>query len=39
MNFANMPELQWTYGYYSSLLAMLIACVGLYVGFRRSGWL
>ena len=39
MNFANMPELQWTYGYYGSLLAMVLASVGLFVGFRRSGWL
>ena len=39
MNFANMPELQWTYGYCGSLLAMVLTCVGLFVGFRRSGWL
>ena len=39
MNFSNMPELQWTYGYYVSLAVMGLACVGLFVGFRRSGWL
>jgi magnesium transporter len=39
MNFANMPELEWRYGYYLSLAAMVLACAGLYVGFRRSGWL
>src|SRR5688572_17616829 len=39
MNFANMPELSWSYGYYASLAAMALACLGLYVGFRRSGWL
>jgi magnesium transporter len=39
MNFANMPELQWQYGYYGSLTAMAAACLGLYWGFKRSGWL
>jgi magnesium transporter len=39
MNFAHMPELQWAYGYYASLATMALACIGLYVGFRRSGWL
>jgi magnesium transporter len=39
MNFTNMPELQWTYGYYVSLAIMAIASIGLFFGFRRSGWL
>ena len=39
MNFQHMPELQWTYGYYFSLAAMILACAGLFLGFRRSGWL
>jgi magnesium transporter len=39
MNFANMPELAWSYGYYVSLAVMALACLGLFVGFRRSGWL
>lgn len=39
MNFSHMPELTWEYGYVASLAAMAVACVGLYVGFRRSGWL
>jgi magnesium transporter len=39
MNFNNMPELSWSYGYYVSLLVMILACAGLYVGFKRSGWL
>ena len=39
MNFANMPELAWKYGYYVSLITMGLACGGLYVGFKRSGWL
>lgn len=39
MNFANMPELTWRYGYYASLAAMAIAVGGLYAAFKRSGWL
>lgn len=39
MNFRNMPELQWAYGYPISLVTMALACAGLYLGFRRSGWL
>ena len=39
MNFSNIPELHWQYGYYGALGLMLVACAGLYVGFRRSGWL
>jgi len=39
MNFTNMPELAWSYGYYASLAVMAVASVGLFVGFRRSGWL
>jgi magnesium transporter len=39
MNFAHMPELELEYGYHFSLAAMALACGGLYLGFRRSGWL
>lgn len=39
MNFSHMPELRWEYGYYLALATMALACVGLYLGFRRSGWL
>jgi magnesium transporter len=39
MNFAHMPELDWTYGYYLALGAMAGACTALYLAFRRSGWL
>jgi magnesium transporter len=39
MNFAHMPELQWEYGYYVSLALMAVVCTGLWVGFKRSGWL
>jgi magnesium transporter len=39
MNFSNMPELTWRYGYYTSLAVMALAVGGLYVAFKRSGWL
>ena len=39
MNFKNMPELQWDYGYYAVIGGILIACVALYWWFRRAGWL
>ena len=39
MNFANMPELGWAHGYYLSLAVMALACAGMYVGFKRAGWL
>jgi magnesium transporter len=39
MNFDVMPELRWSYGYYASLVTMGLACAGLYIGFKRSGWL
>lgn len=38
MNFANMPELAWRYGYYVILVLMLVVCVSLYRMFRRKGW-
>ncbi len=39
MNFEHMPELQWAYGYYAVMGAMIVVCLGLWFGFRRSGWL
>ena len=39
MNFEGMPELLWRYGYVFSLVAMVVSCLGLYVGFKRSRWL
>ena len=39
MNFDHMPELNWSWGYPLALLVMLGICVGLYLGFRRNGWL
>lgn len=39
MNFKNMPELQWEYGYFTVIGVILIACGTLYWRFRRAGWL
>ena len=39
MNFENMPELHWRYGYFMALALMAALCLGLYRAFRRSGWL
>jgi magnesium transporter len=39
MNFDNMPELRWHYGYFILLGVMALACGVLYRAFRRSGWL
>jgi magnesium transporter len=39
MNFDNMPELRWKYGYPVVLGISLIASVILYRQFRKSGWL
>jgi magnesium transporter len=39
MNFAHMPELQWEYGYYGVVGVMAVICIGLFVRFKRSGWL
>jgi magnesium transporter len=39
MNFDNMPELHTRYGYYVVLAVIVLACVGLYVQFRRNNWL
>ncbi|MFE9766389.1 magnesium and cobalt transport protein CorA [Streptomyces sp. NPDC005808] len=39
MNFEHMPELGWTFGYPLVLGVIATACLVLYRGFRRSGWL
>jgi magnesium transporter len=39
MNFENMPETKWTFGYPVILMVMLASAIGLYRLFRRSGWL
>jgi magnesium transporter len=39
MNFKHLPELEWAFGYPLVLVVMALICLGLYRGFRRSGWL
>lgn len=39
MNFQNMPELSWHYGYFAVLGVIAAGCTGLYASFKRSGWL
>jgi len=39
MNFDNMPELHWHYGYPLVIAVILLVCSALYRGFKRSGWL
>lgn len=39
MNFDNMPELGWQWGYPTVLLVMVTICVFLYRTFRRNHWL
>lgn len=39
MNFDYLPELHWRYGYYAVWGAILTICGGLWLRFRRIGWL
>ncbi|NEY36860.1 magnesium transporter CorA [Streptomyces sp. PRKS01-65] len=39
MNFDHMPELGWRYGYAMVVGVIALACLVLYRGFRRNGWL
>lgn len=39
MNFEHMPELDWTLGYPFALLLMASVAGGLWVWFKKSGWL
>lgn len=39
MNFQNMPELAWHYGYFGVLGVIGLGCAGLYASFKKSGWL
>ena len=39
MNFENMPELKWEWGYPIILGGIAIVCLLLYRGFKRNGWL
>ena len=39
MNFKNIPEYDWQYGYYISLATMVGLDVLLYLWFRKIRWL
>jgi magnesium transporter len=39
MNFQDMPELHWKYGYPVALVIMISVCGYLYSRFKKSGWL
>jgi magnesium transporter len=39
MNFDNMPELTWRYGYFIILGVIATACMTLYRLFKHNGWL
>jgi len=39
MNFRNMPELHWAFGYPFALALMAVGCLVLYRVFKRVGWL
>ncbi|NUK80348.1 magnesium and cobalt transport protein CorA [Streptomyces lunaelactis] len=39
MNFAQMPELRWAFGYPFAVALMAIVCVSLYFIFKRRDWL
>ncbi len=39
MNFVNMPELNWYFGYPFALTLMVLLSIALFVAFKRRGWL
>ena len=39
MNFHNMPELTWHYGYYAVLAVIGVGCGTLFANFKRLNWL
>jgi magnesium transporter len=39
MNFENMPEIEWEFGYYSVLIVMVVMVVGMLTYFRRKKWI
>lgn len=38
MNFHNMPELSWKYGYFATLIIMFIIAMGMTWWFYKKGW-
>jgi magnesium transporter len=39
MNFREMPELKWAFGYPFAIALMAVVCATLYVAFKRRDWL
>ncbi len=39
MNFKNMPELDWAFGYPATIAAMAVINIVLFFRFRKAGWL
>ncbi len=39
MNFENMPELKWEYGYFMVLAVIATVCLALHRLFKHNGWL
>ena len=39
MNFKNMPEIEWEYGYFSVLVVMAIMVVGMLIYYRKKKWI
>ncbi|HTN81960.1 MAG TPA: magnesium and cobalt transport protein CorA [Acidimicrobiales bacterium] len=39
MNFVNMPELRWSFGYPGLVLVMAVLAMWLYRKFKKAGWL
>ena len=39
MNFTNMPELDWRFGYPAAVFMMAVTCTTLYLVFKRRDWL
>lgn len=38
MNFVNMPELNWQYGYFGALFTMSFIGLAMFLWFRKKGW-
>jgi magnesium transporter len=39
MNFRNMPEIEWEYGYYAVLAVMALMVIGMLTYFRKKKWI
>jgi magnesium transporter len=39
MNFVNMPELQWPWGYFAVWGVMIAIFIGMLIFFKRKKWL